>query len=160
MPLTFLSLPAQCNRETDRLLIDNDKVPSGQALLRLAEAAKKNGVRYVTGDAGQIKELWYDSRGTCKGAISADGQLHEADIVVVAAGAGLPALVEGANTDVVAQTSAICVIQLEPHEVDRYRNFPVVDDFEQGKLVRRARSSRCPFDLPCMPRPSLAWVQG
>ncbi|CAG9956067.1 unnamed protein product [Clonostachys rosea f. rosea IK726] len=108
-------------------------VPSGQALLRLAEAAKHNGVRYVTGDAGQIKELWYDSRGTCKGAISADGQLHEADIVVVAAGAGLPALVEGANTDVVAQTSAICVIQLEPHEVDRYRNFPVVDDFEQDE---------------------------
>ncbi|KAM6519363.1 hypothetical protein FALCPG4_013003 [Fusarium falciforme] len=107
-------------------------VPSGQALLRMAQAAQVKGARYITGDAGHIKKLLYDRDGTCRGAVAANGQLHQADMVVVAAGASLPALVDGANTDVVAQTSAICVIQLEPHEVEKYKDIPIIDDFEQG----------------------------
>ncbi|KAH8892982.1 FAD dependent oxidoreductase [Thozetella sp. PMI_491] len=96
-------------------------VPSGQALLRMATAAQAKGVKYVTGDAGHIKRLWYDQSGTCKGAIAANGQIHQADLVVVAAGASLPALVEGARTDVKAETSAIFVIKLESHEVENVR---------------------------------------
>lgn len=107
----------------------------------MANEAQAKGVKYVTGDAGQIKKLCYDKSGACTGAIAADGQLHEADIIVVAAGAGLPALVEGANTDVVAQTSAIVVIQLEPHEVEKYQNIPILDDFEQGMSISRNPTS-------------------
>ncbi|KAM5345225.1 hypothetical protein ACJ41O_011087 [Fusarium nematophilum] len=107
-------------------------VPSGQALLRMAIAAQEKGARYITGDAGHIKKLVYDQDGTCRGAVAANGQFHTADLVVVAAGASLPALVDGANTDVVAQTSAICVIQLEPDEIEKYRDIPIIDDFEQG----------------------------
>ncbi|KAF4965462.1 hypothetical protein FSARC_6764 [Fusarium sarcochroum] len=107
-------------------------VPSGQALLRMARAAQAKGAKYITGDAGQIKTLVYDHDGTCKGAIAANGQYHFADKVIVAAGASLPALVKGARTDVNAQTSAICVIQLEPHEIEKYKDIPIIDDFEQG----------------------------
>ena len=100
----------------------------------MAKAAEKKGVRYVTGDAGQIKQLYYDQDGTCKGAIAANGHLHRADLVVVAAGASLPALIDAAS-DVVAQTSAICVIKLEPDEIEKYRDIPIIDDFEQGRFL-------------------------
>ncbi|CCT71131.1 related to fructosyl amino acid oxidase [Fusarium fujikuroi IMI 58289] len=106
-------------------------VPSGQALLRMAKAAEKNGAKYITGHAGQIKELLYED-GTCKGAVAANGEIHRADKVIVATGAGLPALVEGARTDVRAETSVICVMKLEPHEIEKYKDIPIIDDFEQG----------------------------
>ncbi|KAK7423739.1 hypothetical protein QQX98_000929 [Neonectria punicea] len=109
-------------------------VPSGQALLRMARAAHALGARYITGHAGHIKKLVYDRDGTCRGAVAANGEFHTADMVVVAAGASLPALVDGAGTDVTAQTSAICVIQLEPHEIEQYKDIPIIDDFEQGIL--------------------------
>lgn len=98
----------------------------------MAQEAQALGVRYIAGDAGQIKKLVYDRDGNCRGAVAANGEYHAADFVVVAAGANLPALIEGAKTDVVAQTSAICVIQLEKDEIDKYRDIPIIDDFEQG----------------------------
>ncbi|KAG5786006.1 hypothetical protein H9Q73_000306 [Fusarium xylarioides] len=79
----------------------------------------------------QIKELLYED-GACKGAVAANGEIHRADKVIVAAGAGLPALVEGARTDVRAETSVICVMKLEPHEIEKYKDIPIIDDFEQG----------------------------
>lgn len=97
----------------------------------MAKAAEKNGAKYITGHAGQIKELLYED-GTCKGAVAANGEIHRADKVIVAAGAGLPALVEGARTDVRAETSVICVMKLEPHEIEKYKDIPIIDDFEQG----------------------------
>ncbi|KAH7000418.1 FAD dependent oxidoreductase [Ilyonectria destructans] len=107
-------------------------VPSAKALLQMATAAQGNGVEYIVGEAGHIKELWYDEDGSCRGAIAANGKVHQADLVVVAAGANLPALVDGAKSDVVAKTSAICVIQLESHEIEEYRDIPIIDNFEKG----------------------------
>lgn len=98
----------------------------------MASAAQGNGVEYIVGEAGHIKELWYDEDGSCRGAIAANGKVHQADLVVVAAGANLPALVDGAKSDVVAKTSAICVIQLESHEIEEYRDIPIIDNFEKG----------------------------
>ncbi|KPM44454.1 hypothetical protein AK830_g2119 [Neonectria ditissima] len=72
------------------------------------------------------RRCWLHSEN---GAIAANGEFHTADLVV-AAGASLPALVDGAGTDVVAQTSAICVIQLEPHEMQKYKDIPIIDDFD------------------------------
>ncbi|KAL3593589.1 hypothetical protein FPOAC2_07889 [Fusarium poae] len=107
-------------------------VPSGQALLRMAKAAEALGVRYITGVSGQIKALVYDENKTCKGAIAANGQYHSADKIIVSAGASLPALIRGARTDVRAETSVICVIKLEPDEIEKYKDIPIIDDFEQG----------------------------
>lgn len=108
------------------------QVPSGQALLRMANAARANGVKYIFGDAGYVKKLVYDSNGTCKGVVAADGTVYEADIVLVASGANTASLID-AKQEVVAQCSVICVMKLEPHEISKYENIPIVDDFEQGK---------------------------
>ena len=101
----------------------------------MAKAAEALGVKYITGASGQIKLLVYDEDNTCKGAIAANGVYHSADKIIVAAGASLPALVPGARTDVKAETSVICVIKLEPHEIEKYKDIPIIDDFEQGKPV-------------------------
>ncbi|KAJ5017499.1 L-pipecolate oxidase [Colletotrichum sp. SAR 10_99] len=106
-------------------------VPSGQALLRMANAAKAQGVKYISGEAGYVKKLLYDSDGTCKGAVAADGSIYTADIVLLATGANTATLVD-AKKEVVAQTSVICVMKLEPHEVEKYKDIPIIDDFEQG----------------------------
>lgn len=98
----------------------------------MANAARDQGVQYIFGEKGHVKQLFYDRDGTCKGAIAADGTVHRADVVVLATGANTATLVE-AKTEVVAQTSVICVIQLEPHEIEKYRNIPIIDDFDQGK---------------------------
>lgn len=36
----------------------------------MANAARSNGVKYITGDAGYVKKLLYDNSGTCIGAVS------------------------------------------------------------------------------------------
>ena len=97
----------------------------------MANAARANGVKYVHGDAGYVKRLIYDENGTCKGVITADETNHKADKIVVASGANTATLVE-ASKEVVAQCSVICVIKLESHEVEKYRDIPIIDDFEQG----------------------------
>ncbi|KAH9886133.1 FAD dependent oxidoreductase [Xylariomycetidae sp. FL2044] len=105
--------------------------PSGQALLRMANAAKSKGVKYTFGDAGYAKKLLYEADGTCTGVLTADGTVHRADVVILASGANTATLVE-AKQEVVAQNSTIAVIKLEPHEVEKYRNIPIIDDFEQA----------------------------
>lgn len=97
----------------------------------MANAAKGNGVKYITGDAGYVKKLLYDSDGTCSGAVTADSAIHTADIVVLSTGANTATLV-AAKEEAYAASSAICVIQLEPHEIEKYKDIPIIDDFEQG----------------------------
>lgn len=106
-------------------------VPSGEALLRMANGARANGVKYVCGDAGYVRRLIYDGNNKCIGAITNDAVLHQADIVVVATGANTATLVE-AKTEVEAQCSAICVLQLESDEVAKYKDMPIVSNLEQG----------------------------
>ncbi|KAF2019454.1 FAD dependent oxidoreductase [Aaosphaeria arxii CBS 175.79] len=105
-------------------------VPSGQAVLRMANAARANGVKYTCGDAGYVRKLIYEGT-TCKGVITTDGAKHYADLVLLASGANTATLVE-AKEEAEAQCSVICVIKLEPHEVEKYRDIPIIDDFEQG----------------------------
>ena len=105
----------------------------------MARAAEKNGVRYVCGRAGQAVKLTYDQDGTCTGVVTADGKLHTADLVVLSAGAQIAALVE-ASDEVEASASAVAVIQLTPEEVEKYRDIPIQDDFEQGGFERLLKS--------------------
>lgn len=99
----------------------------------MANAARENGVKYITGDAGYVKKLVYESSGACSGVVAADGTVHTADIVVLSSGANTATLV-AAKDEAYAASSAICVIQLEPHEIEKYKNIPIVDDFEQGTV--------------------------
>ena len=109
------------------------KVPSGEALLRMANAARANGVKYISGNAGHVRRLVYDENNKCIGAMSADGTFYRADIVVVASGANTATLVE-AQEEIEAQCSAICVIKLEPSEVANYKDMPIVANLEQGMI--------------------------
>lgn len=122
-------------------------MPSGQALLRMADAARAKGVNYIFGDAGYVKRLVYDSAGTCKGVVTADGTTYEADIVLLASGANTATLID-AGQEVVAQCSVICVMKLEPEEIAKYQDIPIIDDFEQGDL----------YPIPSPPPPPLLRV--
>lgn len=97
----------------------------------MANAARKLGVNYIFGDAGYAKKLLYDADGTCTGAFTADGTTHKADVVILASGANTGSLVE-AKEEIVANSSAILVIKLEPHEIAKYKDIPIIDDFEQA----------------------------
>lgn len=97
----------------------------------MANAAKANGAKYIFGADGYVKKLLYDSNGACVGTISENGKVHTADIVLLASGSNTATLVE-AKEEVVAQSSVIMVIKLEPHEIEKYKDIPIIDDFEQG----------------------------
>lgn len=107
----------------------------------MANAARAQGVKYICGDAGYVKQLIFGSEGKCEGVVTADGTVYEADIVVLSTGANTATLVD-AKEEVVAQTSVICVMKLEPHEIEKYKDIPIIDDFEQGKQVLEAPEER------------------
>lgn len=99
----------------------------------MANAARANGVKYHYGDAGYAKRLVYDDKtGTCIGAVTADGTLYQAGLVVVATGANTATLIPEAGKEAVAQCSAICVMQLTDQEAIKYKDIPIVEDFEQA----------------------------
>ncbi|RYP25215.1 hypothetical protein DL765_000096 [Monosporascus sp. GIB2] len=114
-------------RETGWIMSAHARPPNGcrlaEALLRMANAARANGVRYICGDGGHVKKWIYNSKGTCTGAISANGRAHQADVVILASGSNTVTLVER-KEEVVAQTMVICVIKLEPHEIEKYKTSP------------------------------------
>ncbi|KKY30671.1 putative fructosyl amino acid oxidase [Diaporthe ampelina] len=107
-------------------------VPSGEALLRMAREAEKNGVKYVCGRSGTAVRLIYDdTNGTCTGVLTADGSTHTADLVILANGAQIPMLIE-ARDEVEASGSAVAVIELTPEEAEKYKDIPIIDDFDQA----------------------------
>lgn len=115
----------------------------------MANAAKANGVTYISGGDGHVKKLIYDKNGTCVGVIAENGTVHQADIIVLASGANTATLVE-AKEEVVAQTAIICVIKLEPDEVEKYKNIPIIDDFEQGMYYTPRATSHVPVPVPVL----------
>lgn len=124
----------------------------------MAKAAETNGVKYVCGRSGTAVRLIYDDKtGTCTGVLTADGSTHTADLVVLANGAQIPTLIE-AKDEVEASGSAVAVIELTPEEAEKYKNIPIIDDFEQGKSFQNlsgvtgssARSVILTFELSLM----------
>lgn len=104
----------------------------------MAKAAEANGVKYICGKAGQVIKLSYSQDGTCTGAFTADGAYHQADVIILSAGAQIAALVE-AKDEVEASASAVAVIELTPEEADKYKDIPIIDDFEQGRFDQKPR---------------------
>lgn len=106
---------------------------AGKALQRMAEAAQKNGVRYVTGDSGFVKQLLFDEHGRCVGAKTANGSAHFADVIILAAGANAATILD-LKGQLVAKGHGVGHIQLTPEEVKKYGSMPIVAHFEGGLL--------------------------
>ena len=88
-------------------------------------------MRYVTGDDGWVQRLLYDELGNCVGVLPKSGRVQMADVVVLCTGANTAALID-AKDEIVARSHCVGVIQLTQEEAERYRDLPIVDDFEQG----------------------------
>lgn len=87
----------------------------------------------MCGRSGTAVRLIYDgSSGTCTCVLTADGSKHTADLVILANGAQIPTLIEAKN-EVEASGSAVAVIELSPAEAEKYKDNPIIDDFEQGE---------------------------
>lgn len=106
---------------------------AGKALQRMAEAAQENGVCYVTGDSGFVKQLLFDDNGRCIGAKAANGTSHFADLIILAAGANAATIMD-MKGQLVAKGHGVGHIQLTPEEVQKYANMPIVAHFEGGLL--------------------------
>ncbi|KAL4862334.1 FAD dependent oxidoreductase [Aspergillus spectabilis] len=110
-------------------------VKADQALKRMAAAAAGNGVKYVTGEReGYIRNLLFSSEGgkkTCTGAITADGKVHTADIVILATGSWTPSLVD-MEGQLTAKGHSVAHIQLTPSETKHYAKLPIMDNLELG----------------------------
>lgn len=98
----------------------------------MANAAQEQGVEYITGDRGWVQRLLFDDKGICIGALSNSGETHLAEMVIICTGANTAALVP-AKDEIVARSHCVGVMQLSPAEAQKYKDIPVVDNFEQGQ---------------------------
>lgn len=101
-------------------------------MLRMALAAKKQGVEYITGQRGHVQKLLYDEEGTCIGALSSSGETHTADLIILCTGANTAALIE-AKDEIIARSHCVGIIQVSASEAKKYQSLPPVDNFEQGE---------------------------
>lgn len=104
---------------------------AGTAIERMAGAAQKNGVKYISGETkGKVQELILDdTTGKCKGVVTADGTRHEADMVILAAGAWTPSLLD-VKGQLTAKGHSVAHIQLTPSETKHYASMPIMDNLE------------------------------
>ncbi|KAJ5194386.1 FAD dependent oxidoreductase [Penicillium cf. griseofulvum] len=103
------------------------------AIERMAGAAQLNGVNYISGKAkGHVQELILDDiTDECEGVITTDGTRHEADVVIVAAGAWTPSLLD-VKGQLTAKGYSVAHIQLTPSETKHYASMPIMDNLELG----------------------------
>ncbi|KAJ6155592.1 FAD dependent oxidoreductase [Penicillium chermesinum] len=103
-----------------------------KAMERMARAAQDNGVEYISGETrGYVRKLVLEENGECKGVLTADGVRHEADIVVIAAGAWAPSLLD-LQEQLTAKGHGVAHIQLTPEETEHYSSMPIMDNLELG----------------------------
>jgi Glycine/D-amino acid oxidases (deaminating) len=67
----------------------------------------------------------------CKGVVTADGTRHEADVVILAAGAWTPSLLD-VKGQLTAKGHNVAHIQLTPSETKYYASMPIMDNLELG----------------------------
>ncbi|KAL4806609.1 FAD dependent oxidoreductase [Aspergillus unguis] len=103
---------------------------AGEALKRMATAAMENGATYISGESGTVKELLFNGE-ECTGAVAADGTVYKADLVVLAAGAWTPSLLN-VHGQLTAKGHSVAHIQLTPEERKYYSSFPIMDNLELG----------------------------
>jgi sarcosine oxidase/L-pipecolate oxidase len=108
--------------------------PSGEALRRMALAAQANGVEYISGNRGYTKELIFSDSGRCTGVRSHDDTVHMADIVVLAAGAWTPSLID-LGEQMISKGHCVAHLQLSPAECQHYKAMPILDNLELGYFL-------------------------
>ena len=69
-------------------------VAARSALSSVAVECRRLGVKYASGPSGAFKALVLDDKGRCRGVETEDETRWEADVVVLAAGAWSPVLVD------------------------------------------------------------------
>ncbi|EEA25439.1 sarcosine oxidase, putative [Talaromyces marneffei ATCC 18224] len=108
-------------------------VNAREGITRMARKAMNSGVKYISGDAGYVKQLLFDADSTCIGVRCADGSTYYGKKIVVAAGAaaGSPLDLKG---QIVAKGHTVGHIQLSPEEVKKYKDIPIIDHLEGGIL--------------------------
>lgn len=105
-------------------------VHSANALRGVYRAARSNGVRFFLGNKiGAVKEVVYNTKnGTRKtvGVKTQDGRVHDASLVVVAAGAAAHKIVPEIGTNVSAKSWSVAHVRLTDDETAALRGIPVV----------------------------------
>ncbi|KAI6873104.1 hypothetical protein KC343_g1408 [Hortaea werneckii] len=104
---------------------------NGSSLPFIQGSIETARVKYLCGDAGHVKELLFDDAGNCLGTKSADGSTNLADHVILAAGAAAGSILD-MEGQLVAKGHTVGHIQLSPEEIEKYKNFPIIDHFEGG----------------------------
>lgn len=106
---------------------------AGDALERMAKSAQQNGVEYISGETrGHVRTLVFDDlTGECQGAVTVDGTKYEGDVVILAAGAWTPSLLD-MESQLTAKGHAVAHIQLTPEETKHYVALPIMDNLEMG----------------------------
>lgn len=102
-----------------------------KAMLSAYSEAKRLGVNFVVGDpTGNVVRLVYQS-GDVIGARTADGTVHRADQVVLAAGAGSDRLLDF-KKQLRPTAWTLSHIRMTPEEAKSYRNLPVLFNIAKG----------------------------
>ncbi|KAL1608130.1 hypothetical protein SLS60_003069 [Paraconiothyrium brasiliense] len=105
-------------------------VHSANALRGVYRAARSSGVRFFLGQKlGAVKEVVYEntSRGRkSTGVRTADGRVHPASLVIVAAGAAAHKILPELGTNVSAKSWSVGHVRLTDDETAALRGIPVV----------------------------------
>ena len=114
-----------------------------KALVSAHDEAERLGVCFITGSPqGHAVELVYSSDGKdVAGVKTADGVVHNADRVIVSAGATTDRLVDMKN-QLRPTAWTLCHIQMSPDECKLYRNLPVLFNCAKGFFMEPDEDKR------------------
>lgn len=105
---------------------------SADALRGVWEHCARRGVRFVLGEeAGRVERLVYRGR-KCTGIATADGQTHEAELVVCALGAHGASLLPNLGKFVVGRCWSVAHVQLSEEETNFLRGIPTTNVRDLG----------------------------
>ncbi|ORX35174.1 putative peroxisomal sarcosine oxidase [Kockovaella imperatae] len=100
-------------------------VAARQALSAVAVECRRLGVKCASGESGTFRTLVLDSSGRCTGVEVADGTIWEGDLIVLAAGAWSPVLVD-LEGQCESKAWIYAHIQLTPEESQAWKGIPTM----------------------------------
>ena len=109
-------------------------VEARHALVSAWEAARGNGVKFITGEEGRVVVLIIED-GDVRGVRTADGNEHRADRTIVCAGANAPQIAplgDELKGLLLPKAWTLAHIKLTEDERKLYKNLPVLFNCERG----------------------------
>ncbi|OTA86165.1 hypothetical protein M434DRAFT_157511 [Hypoxylon sp. CO27-5] len=116
------------------------------AILAAKNEAEKLGVRFITGQKGEVVELLFSnndqpdlikaekddgSRRTLEGVKTADGTIHKANITILASGANAELLFDFKG-QLRPTAWTLAHIRMKPSKAELYKNLPILFHIEKG----------------------------